>query len=202
MAKKDTEITWQLVSIDKAVIKVNADNPKIRNVKGFRRLEKITKKYGVIFDGIVNADYSLIDGHSRLELNPTGTGNYFKPSRQLEESEYVELNALFDLASAGDADMFLMEEILSEQQMEEYEIAGQKKSAGEAEEKDIRFPIVPEYDEKLDAIVIVCNRQTDITYLRNLFGMDKNRSYKNKTVGETYVVKAQDVIDLWQKKSK
>ena len=134
MSKK---ITWSLVEIDKSLIKPNPNNPKIQNEKGRRRLQKLTEKYGRIFDGIINKDYSLIDGHSRLEMEPTGIGKYFMPSRQLSKEDYQELNALFDLAQAGDIDQMIMEETFKDEFFEEWELDKPKEKA-EIKEMDIQ----------------------------------------------------------------
>ena len=99
--KAPEAIKWKLIEIDKSKIRPNPNNPKVRNQKGYEMLNKITKKFGVIFDGILNADYSLIDGHSRLEMYPTGTGRYWIPDKQISEADEKELNALFDVARAG-----------------------------------------------------------------------------------------------------
>jgi len=56
--KETTPITWQLIKIDKALIRPNPNNPKLRDEKGFHQLDVLMKKFGVIYDGIVNADYS------------------------------------------------------------------------------------------------------------------------------------------------
>jgi hypothetical protein len=47
------QIKWKLVTIDKSEIRPNPNNPKIRNEKGFDKLGKVTKKFGVIYDGIL-----------------------------------------------------------------------------------------------------------------------------------------------------
>lgn len=124
MARK---IEWKLIEVDKSKIKLNPHNPKVKDAKGFKRLEKLRDKYGLIFDGILNADLSMIDGHRRHELNPEGTGKYFVPSKQLSEKDYKELNALFDLAKAGNPDMLMVEEQIGEEMMEEYELDSKKK---------------------------------------------------------------------------
>jgi len=96
--------TWSLVEVEASEIKPNPDNPKIRNDKGLRRLQKSLKKFGKVYDGICNKDFTLIDGHSRLELNETGKVKVFVPSRQLTPEEYKEMNFIFDVAKAGEPD--------------------------------------------------------------------------------------------------
>lgn len=200
MAVKKEKIKWSLVEINKADIKTNPNNPKIRNAKGFRRLDKLREKYGTIFDGIVNADNALIDGHSRLEQNPNGKGHYFKPDRLLSQKDYKELNTLFDMAKAGDIDNLIVEEIFTEDQMNEWEVDRKVKAVDN--QKNVKYPIVPEYDEQHDALIIVCSTNKEISFIRNALGMNKARSYKNATVGESSVITGNQFIKAWEKKSK
>jgi hypothetical protein len=98
------EINWTLKEVKTDWIKPNPNNPKQRNEKGMKRLQKSLDKFGVVFDGICNADGTLIDGHSRLEVNKRKTAMVFVLDRQLTEQEATEMNGIFDLARAGDMD--------------------------------------------------------------------------------------------------
>lgn len=204
-AKKEPgdKITWKLVEVDKAKIRPNASNPKLRNEKGYNQLQKITAKFGTIYDGILNKDFSLIDGHSRLEQNPEGKGFYFMPDKQLNESDEKELNALFDLARAGDPDLFMIEQILGDEIFTEWQSTeGKKKGAKAAEdEKNSKYPLVPQFDEKHEAIVIMCSNSIDSLFIKNALGIEPHMSYKNKAVKETSIVLSKQFIDKWKSKS-
>lgn len=198
-AKQDGPIKWSLKEIDKKLIRPNASNPKTRNEKGFAQLEKITNKFGVIYDGILNADLSLIDGHSRLEMYPEGKGNYFVPSRQLNDKDEKELNALFDVARAGDPDLFMIEQILDEETLLEWDGTGKKKKGGSGDDKKQgKYPLVPQYDEKYEAIVIMCTNSIDTVFIKNALGVERMMSYKNKAVKETSIVTAKQFIEKWK----
>lgn len=204
-AEKPKEpIKWKLVEIDKSKIRTNPNNPKVKNEKGFEKMSKLVKKYGMIYDGVLNADFSLIDGHSRLELRPTGTGNYWMPDKQLSEADYTELNALFDLARGGDPDMFMIEQILGDEMVDEWDPAQKKKGKGGAEksEDNAKYPLVPQYDEKHEAIIILCSNSIDTVFIKNALGIGQAMSYKNKMVKETSVVTAKNFIDKWNSRSK
>jgi hypothetical protein len=202
MAAAKTPIKWTLKEVDKKLIRPNPNNPKIRNEKGFSRLSKLSAKFGVIYDGVLNLDLSIIDGHSRLELYPTGIGRYFVPDRQLSESDEKELNALFDLARAGDPDMFMIEQLLDEESMDEWN--GDEEGAGKAakpEDKNAKYPLVPQFDEKHESIVILCSSSLDTTFIKDALGIEKAMSYKNKMVKETSVVTSAQFIKKWKSKS-
>lgn len=131
-------ITWSLRKVKASELKPNAKNPKKRDDAGFERLKKSLEKFGRVFDGIANADYSVIDGHSRLELsNPDDDLLFFFPSRKLSKKEYVEMNAMFDEAKAGSTDMQIVEQVFTEAQMDEW---GLDKTIPDAVEDDFEVP--------------------------------------------------------------
>lgn len=197
-ARDQKKITWKLIEIDKSNIRPNPNNPKIRNEQGYDKLSKITAKFGVIFDGIINADYSLIDGHSRLEMYPDGIGRYWVPDQQISPDDEKELNALFDVARAGDPDMFMIEQLLGDEMMQEWDA----KEGGKTNKTDAtaKYPLTPQYDEKHQAIVILCSNSLDTTFIKNALGIEKSMSYKNKMVKETSVVTAAKFIEQWKQK--
>jgi DNA modification methylase len=120
-------ITWSLVEMKASDLKPNPNNPKKRDDKGFERLKKSLSKFGKVFDGIVNKDMSLIDDHSRLEINGTDKVKVFVPSRLLTEKEYKEMNAVFDIAKAGESDIQILEETFTDEFFEEWQIDRGKK---------------------------------------------------------------------------
>lgn len=201
MSKKNEQapIKWKLVEVDKKQIRPNPNNPKIRNEKGYDKLAKITKKFGVIFDGIMNADYSLIDGHSRLEQYPEGVGRYFVPDRQLSDDDEKELNALFDVARAGDPDMFMIEHILGDEAIEEWD-ASETDAKVKKKDLEAKYPLVPRYDEKYEAIVIMCTSSIDTTFIKDVLGIGKAMSYKNNKVKETSIITADQFLKKWKSK--
>lgn len=142
------KIKWTLTEVKAGDLKPNPDNPKIRDEKGMRRLRKLVAKYGMVFDGIVNKDLSIIDGHSRSELSKAGdTVSVFVPSRQLKPDEYKEMNALFDMARAGKIDMQILEEQFTDEFFDEWEIDNNPKIA--AAEDDYVIPDEVKTDIKI-----------------------------------------------------
>ena len=140
-----SEIKWKLEEIQYSEIKQNKDNPKIKDEDGMNRLKKSLNRFGVVFDGIVNKDYALIDGHSRADLlsEKKDSGMFFVPSRQLTESEYKEMNAIYDYAKAGDIDFDVINEVLDEEQLEFWDI-------GEYDNNEIELP--KKEKERIDSV--------------------------------------------------
>lgn len=137
MAKQ--KIKWELIKVKAGDLKKNPDNPKKRDPEGFKKLQKLTDKFGIIFSGVVNKDLTIIDGHSRNELSkPDDDVFVFAPSIQIKESEYKELNLLFDMAKAGEIDMQIVEKNFTEEFFTEWNIeAGDNKKQPPEEEPKI-----------------------------------------------------------------
>lgn len=122
-------IQWTLIQVNPNQLKPNPNNPKKRNEAGFKRLQKSLEKFGRVFDGIVNSDMTIIDGHSRLETAKEGEKlRVFKPSRKLSVSEYKEMNAIFDLSKAGDIDTQILEDQFTEEFFDEWEMTESRKA--------------------------------------------------------------------------
>lgn len=123
------EIKWTLVEVKASTLKRNPNNPKKRDEKGFNRLKKSLEKYGRVFDGIINTDNSIIDGHSRLETaKPDQVLHVFKPSRKLTVKEYKEMNAIFDMAKAGNIDEQILEDQFTDDFFNEWELTENHKA--------------------------------------------------------------------------
>lgn len=62
------------------------------------------------------------------------------------------------------------------------------------------YPIVPKYDEKYHAIVIVSKTETDFVFLQTLLELSKHKSYKNTKVGTTQVIDVDHFRKIWEQK--
>jgi ParB-like chromosome segregation protein Spo0J len=106
-------------------LKENPQNPKIITELGKKRLNKSLSKFGLAGTIIVNQDMSIIDGHSRkTDLEEQGVEEVWVsvPSRPLTEKEYKEFNAIIDIAKAGQPNMVIVEEVLQDELMQEWDL--------------------------------------------------------------------------------
>jgi hypothetical protein len=71
-------------------------------------------------------------------------------------------------------------------------------AAGNAKEAAPEFPIVAEFSEKYDAVVIVCRNAIDFNFLQEVLGLEKAQSYKAKEVGATRVIDAKAFCEKWK----
>jgi hypothetical protein len=123
------KITWEPKLMKLSELKEYEGNPKIVSEKGRNRLHTSLNKFGLAGTIVVNKDLTIIDGHSRKkDLDEEGIKEAWVsvPSRQLTEKEFKEMNAIFDIAKAGEPDMTMIEEVLSEDTLAEYDLAKDK----------------------------------------------------------------------------
>lgn len=73
-------------------------------------------------------------------------------------------------------------------------------AAGAGKEAEPEFPIVAEFSEKYDAVVIVCRNAIDFNFVQEVLGLEKAQSYKAKEVGTTRVIDAKAFCEKWKSK--
>lgn len=98
---------WTPKLVDINLIKPTPKNYKIKNDLGKERLQALLKAFGLAGTIVVNTDYTLIDGNSRVEEEKAkGRKKIWVsyPNRKLSVKEFKEMSALFDHARAGDVD--------------------------------------------------------------------------------------------------
>lgn len=162
------EIKWTLVEVKASTLKRNPNNPKKRDEKGFNRLKKSLEKYGRVFDGIINTDNSIIDGHSRLETaKPDQILHVFKPSRKLTVKEYKEMNAIYDMAKAGTVDEQILEDQFSDEFFEEWKIGDPMHS------KNTSFSL-PSGDKTTASTITFTLNAKQTSLLKNAIELSKN----------------------------
>lgn len=206
--EKKQPITWAPKLTKLEELRENPNNPKIINEVGLKRLKKSLNKFGLADSLIANSNGDLINGHSRkrelLELGVTEAYVSF-PSRELTQSEYDELNTVYDEARAGDLDMFIASKVLEEGMLEEWDLFGSNEKRGKGQKNgqnkeaapEAKYPLVAQYDEKYEAIVIVCTNSIDTIFIKNCLNIGKMMSYKNKSVKETSIITAKQFIKQW-----
>jgi hypothetical protein len=101
-------IKWKSVLVDTKKVKFTPNNYKIKTELGTERLKLSLKKFGLAGNLVINTDYTLIDGNSRLQQaidNKEPKVWASMPDRKLGEREFAEMSALFDFAKAGEVDL-------------------------------------------------------------------------------------------------
>ena len=58
------------------------------------------------------------------------------------------------------------------------------------------YPIVPKYNEKYSAVIILCTNETDESYIDTILGLELMKSYKSSSVGISKII----TVDQFKKK--
>lgn len=115
MAKKTANITWKVIEVPISKIKPTPGNFKLKTEDGNARFKASVENYGLAGSVIINTDFTLIDGNSRLEkAKEMGMKKIFAsiPSRKLTAKEFTEFAAMYDMARAGEVDIKRIKEEL------------------------------------------------------------------------------------------
>jgi hypothetical protein len=112
---KKLPITWKVRSVPISKIKPTPNNFKLKTEVGLGRFRHSMQKYGLAGAVILNADFTLIDGNSRIdEAKEYGIKavDASLPSRKLTPKEFNEFAAMYDFARAGEVDVLRIQEEL------------------------------------------------------------------------------------------
>lgn len=108
-------ITWKAVEVLVSKIKPTPNNFKLKTEDGTHRFKTSVDTYGRAGTVILNADYTLIDGNTRVEdAKEKGDKKVWAsmPSRKLTPKEFTEFAAMYDMARAGEVDILRIKEEL------------------------------------------------------------------------------------------
>lgn len=109
------KINWRSIEVLVAKIKPTPNNFKLRTEAGLARFRHSIKKFGRAGTVVLNADYTLIDGNTRIEdAIEVGEKKVWAsiPDRKLTPKEFTEFAAMFDMARAGEVDVLRIKEEL------------------------------------------------------------------------------------------
>jgi hypothetical protein len=183
-------------------------NPRKMSAETMKRLQDSLDKFGLVEIPAINYDNILIAGHQRCKaLKMLGKGEELigvrVPDRQLTDTELREYNIV---SNAIDGDW--VEEILKESfsdidllslgldiDLSEYEKTG----IVEAEPEQAVYPIVQKFTEKHTAFIIACDNELDENFIKQVLGLQSEKSYKNNNVATSHVISAQKFILEWNK---
>ncbi len=194
-------------------------NPRSLSEEKKQKLIESIDKFNLVEIPVINSDNTLIAGHQRIMvLSLKGRDKELidvrVPNRALTKEELKEYNLRSNI-SLGDwvdnileshfADIDLgaigleidndLEELLEDQKQDDA-----FKKEFEAIPDTPKFPIVPKYNEKYSAVIIVAKNLTDLTFLQTVLELEKNQCYKTEKVGQTFVLSSDKFQKLWEKK--
>ncbi len=194
-------------------------NPRNLSEEKKAKLRASLKKFDLAEIPVVNVDNVIIAGHQRIVvLMELGRGEELidvrVPNRALTEAEFKEYNLRsniqvgewdvekllvhFDEVDLPDLGLNLSED-LNEIIEEEEQQSQFEKEFNEIKDKP-KYPIVPKYNEKYSAVIIVAKNSTDFTFLQTVLELSREASYKSERIGQTHVLTTEKFQQLWEKK--
>lgn len=194
-------------------------NPRTLTADKKKKLKASLEKFNLAEIPAINTDNTIVAGHQRIVvLMELGRGeetiDVRMPNRSLTEEEFKEYNLRSNISIGDwDVDLILQEfntldfdaiglDIGSdlEDMLQEEEQLNQFQDDFKNITSTPEYPIVAKYNEKYNAIMIVAENTTDLTFLQTVLELDKESSYKSERIGQTHVLTAKKFQELWEKK--
>ncbi len=112
---KAKTIKWKAIEVEVSKIKPTPNNFKLKTEDGTARFKTSVDSYGLAGTVILNADFTLIDGNTRVDkAKELGQKKIWAsmPDRKLTLKEFTEFAAMYDMARAGEVDILRIKEEL------------------------------------------------------------------------------------------
>ena len=198
------EIEQKIVNIKE--IKENKDNPRKNSKSQLERLKLSLQKFPEMLsirEIVVDENMTILGGNMRYRAlkelgEKTAPVKIIKGLTDLQKKEFIikDNNAYgewdVDLLQTWDIDL-----------LNEWDLNVKKNEFQEAEEfnnYNCKYPIIPEYGEKYNAVIIVCDNEMDYKFIIENLGINKAKSYKNgKIVSGNSVISGSDFIEIIEK---
>jgi len=198
------EIEQKIVNIKE--IKENKDNPRKNSKSQLERLKLSLQKFPEMLsirEIVVDENMTILGGNMRYRAlkelgEKTAPVKIIKGLTDLQKKEFIikDNNAYgewdVDLLQTWDIDL-----------LNEWDLNIKKNEFREAEEfnnYNCKYPIIPEYGEKYNAVIIVCDNEMDYKFIIENLGINKAKSYKNgKIVSGNSVISGSDFIEIIEK---
>lgn len=168
MAKKPN-ITWKVIEVPISKIKPTPGNFKLKTEDGSARFKTSVENYGLAGSVIINTDYTLIDGNTRLEkAKEMGMKKIFAsmPSRKLTAKEFTEFAAMYDMARAGEVDIKRIKDELgtTEAFFKKWGIEMPKVALNKLAELELQEKVINPTKKRDTSIQVAATRQLTLIY--------------------------------------
>lgn len=187
--------------VDASTLKTAEYNPRMIKKQDFKDLKKSIETFGLVDPLLVNKhkgrENILIGGHQRLKAAKSlGIENVPVVFLDLELDKEKELNLRLN-KNKGEFDKDLLKEFFSGEFLAMVGFTDKallgiedkfQKRFESFNDKNCEMPIVPQYAERYDSVIIFSNCELDFNWLKNFLNIQKKKSYKSKDVGECMVM--------------
>ena len=197
-------INWTLKKIKVSDLKEFKGNPRNLTEKGMADLKKSITKFGIAEPIVCNTDLEIIGGHARkktLEDLKIKEVDCYIPDKKLSKQEVKELNIRLNKNIAGTWDFDILANEFDSLDLKEWGFTEDfiVDEFAEYTNDNCIYPIVPQYSEKYDALIIMSKNEIDTTRLREICGF-KHAKDKNNKIGLTNIITAKEFFKKWDAK--
>lgn len=168
MAKK-SNITWKVTEVAISKIKPTPGNFKLKTEDGSARFKTSVENYGLAGSVIINTDFTLIDGNTRLEkAKEMGMKKISAsmPSRKLTPREFLEFAAMYDMARAGEVDIKRIKDELgtTDSFFKKWGIEMPKVALNKLAELELQEKVINPTQKRETGIQVAATRQLTLIY--------------------------------------
>jgi hypothetical protein len=185
-------------------------NPRKITEKQKEQIKQSLLKFGFVNPLVINRnperDGVLIGGHQRLRIaKEIGMKKVPIYEVNLTLQEEKELNIRLNKNTAG-WDWDALEQHFNDDELNAWGFATKKEIEDqvfitEFENKDeTEMPIVPEFNERYNAFIIICENEIDELNLRNILHLtETHKSNTDSNTGKSNIITAKQLIEAWDK---
>lgn len=192
-------------------------NPRFIKNKKFKELVQSINDYPEMLELrpiVVNEDMVVLWGNMRLKAAkeagllevPVTIAKGLTLSQQKEfiikdNVSFGEWD--FDELFSGDWEKDLLGKWGMEELIKDDEDLDANEIEGKYNNDNAVYPLIPIYDEKYNAVIIVCETRTEFANVKSKLGIiGKRQSYKKKFLGETSIITAKELEENEENNSK
>jgi hypothetical protein len=159
---------------------VNIHEDRFGIIVGGNQRKKIAESMG--YDEAPCIEVSL-DLEKEKELN-------LRLNKNQAEFDYEMLNNFFDKK-------FLFEVGFTDKELGKIQSEFEEKFKAVTND-NAEMPIVQQFNEKYNTVMIFCNNEMDFNWLRNVLRLQRMKDYKNSKIGESHVITVQQFQEIWE----
>ncbi len=192
----------QIQMVARSTIKPYAKNPRKITNAGYEELYNNIKRNPnmlrlkplLIDNGIIKAGNQRYRVCEDLDIDPVPIIDMTKMSKKEKHNVM-----LWDNHNSGKWDLPELAKLSDLQGLEDLL---DKKNPERYTDENAQMPIVPMYDEKHRAVLIVIDTESDFANICTMLGLGKMKDYKSSKVGQSSVISFKDFIakmNAWKK---
>ena len=204
-----SDIKWTTEKSKLSELVPDRNNPRTLSAHDHRQLKKSLKKFNLASVPVVDSSNNILAGHQRIAILTQEYGRDYEidvrvPSRELSEDEVTEYR-LRDNRNHGDFDYDILANTFDVEYLESVGFKGSELVGFETDDFDEEFysyddenavmPIVPKWNEKYSAVIILSDNLMDDNFLKNFFKVESAVDYKTSRVAPNFVITAKKFIE-------